>query len=311
MSSSNNMSVLNNKNAKKNEEYSKVLNYYYRNFNKCPVCHEDLKDNKKEVIDVTCHQCGYSIKMTMSEYINLYQEIFKSKEEKTNILHEITKLIDLSESEKDRKKQFEKLKKEYLQVDKNTDKLEKILEIQDQKMKQLSTTKFDIFNDLLDLYFQRKHIYYSISEPISYDNKDKLIDIYKNEGIVKDPRAIQLSKELGMKVTDIHIWIKWFDLVVQYGKKNKALQDLNKKILQTVEEQRINNENFLVKPYDIEKFKTDMKPIGQKTSTKIIKPTKITKAIQTQNPSTVTPSTTKIKVIKSPKQIKVIKGGNC
>jgi translation initiation factor 2 beta subunit (eIF-2beta)/eIF-5 len=67
-------------------EYAKILNFYYRNYNKCPNCHKNIKDDSKNVINIKCSQCGYVIDITLSEYINLYQKLFEISIDKSKML---------------------------------------------------------------------------------------------------------------------------------------------------------------------------------------------------------------------------------
>ena len=41
----NNINIDKKSNNKDVEKYTKILNFYYRNFNKCPICHKDLIPN--------------------------------------------------------------------------------------------------------------------------------------------------------------------------------------------------------------------------------------------------------------------------
>lgn len=294
--------------SEKKDEYARILNYYYRHFNKCPVCHLDLKEDKKSIININCPQCGYIININLAEYINLYRKLFEIKQSKGQILADIYKLIELTENEGERKRRFNELKNRYLEIDQDINKLNNILELQDEKMKQMKAEQFNIFNDLLQIRIQRKHTFQSISQPIEYDNKQQLIQIYKNEGIIKDKRVKQLAGKLKMSESDIRSWIQWFDLVVQYGRKNKSLQELNDKINKLEMEHQKNNENLLVEPFKIKDFKTDIKSVKRIK----VKPKKAA-------PSPPPPSKKKIKIVRKkpaevPKaaarrKIKVIRGG--
>jgi len=239
-------------------EYAKILNFYYRNYNKCPNCHKNIKDDSKDVINIKCSECGYVINITLSEYINLYQKLFEISIDKSKILTEINNLIDLVDNIKDRQKKFATLKSEYLAIDLDTNKLKGILKVQTAKLEEMKAEKFIIFNDLLEIYFQRKSVFDNIKTPITNTNKDILIEVYKNEGEVKDKRLKELVKQTKMTEGDVKNWLKWFDLVVQYGKKNKALNDLVTKINTTEMEYRQNNYNYLVKPYTIKEFKSNL-----------------------------------------------------
>jgi DNA-binding protein H-NS len=132
------------------------------------------------------------------------------------------------------------------------------LKIQTAKLEEMKAEKFIIFNDLLEIYFQRKSIFDNIKTPITNTNKEILIEVYKNEGQLKDKRLRELAKQTKMTENDVKNWFKWFDLVVQYGKKNKALNDLVSKINTTEMEYRQNNYNYLVNPFTIKEFKTNL-----------------------------------------------------
>jgi hypothetical protein len=240
------------------EKYSKILNYYYRTYNQCPVCYQKIENSKPDKIDIKCSDCGFIINLNLAEYINLYQELFKSNEDKAKILAEISRLIDLIDNTTERKTRFNELKSKYLEINKKTNKLKELLAIQKEKLDELNSKKFNVFNDLLELYFQRKNIYQKITEPLTHKNRTILMEVYKNEGVIKDTRVKQLVKETGITETNIKLWIQWFDTVLKYSKKNKELQLLIDKIKLTEKEFQKNNENYLIKPFQIKDFKEGM-----------------------------------------------------
>jgi len=298
-------------------EYAKILNFYYRNYNKCPNCHKTNSANK-HTINIKCLECGYIINITLSEYINLYQKLSDISTDKSKILTEINNLIDLTDNVKDRQAKFASLKAEYLKIDKDTDKLNTVLKLQLAKLDEMKAEKFTIFNDLLEIYFQRKNIFRDIKSPITTTNKDILMEVYKNEGMVKEKRLKELAKQNKMTESDIKNWLKWFDLVVQYGKKNKALHDLIAKINNTELEYQNNNYNYLIKPYSIKEFKHNMPPTMSKKITpamaKKATPSealqdKTIKVIKESPPPSATPPPAKKRIIIKKKPKPAIGGG--
>ena len=286
-------------------EYAKILNFYYRNYNKCPKCHKNIKDNTQHAINIKCLECGYIINITLSEYINLYQKLSEISTDKSKILSEINNMIDLVNNVKERQTKFASLKSEYLKIDKDTDRLQGILKLQSAKLDEMKAEQFNIFNDLLEIYFQRKNIFRDIKSTITTTNKDILMEVYKNEGLVKEKRLKELAKQTKMTESDIKNWLKWFDLVVQYGKKNKALHDLIVKIDNTKMEYQNNNYNYLIKPFKIKEFKSNLPHISKKTIPDTTKKATPATAIQEKTIKVIKEEPTPI--VSSPPLQKIVK----
>jgi uncharacterized membrane-anchored protein YhcB (DUF1043 family) len=142
---------------------------------------------------------------------------------------------------------FNDVKKQFLSQKQDIDEIKKIFDKQKEELDRQYNKKYEILNKLLILYYKRKQVFNNISKSISSQNKNKLVEIYKNEfKSITDNRYNQLAKTLNISIDDIKNIFLWFDVSNQYIIIQQQFEDISKKIDNYKKEINYINDNMMI-----------------------------------------------------------------
>ena len=164
---------------------------------------------------------------------------------------------------------FNKLKKDYDNINQQINELEKQYIDNKKKLMEYNDKIYNFSRELYKLFFNRKKVYESINyEKFNSGIKDDLLKIYKNEiygkgksdskGDSKEldaKRLNQISSQLKVDVNDIKKIFEWFGLSTKYIVENNKRKELERDLEDIRREFQYNVENYLEAKYSIETLK--------------------------------------------------------
>tara|TARA_R110002074_G_scaffold401896_1_gene602137 strand:+ start:100 stop:882 length:783 start_codon:yes stop_codon:yes gene_type:complete len=247
--------LYNNKNTIiESNKYKKYIDYiklYYR------IDAENENKYKREIDEngnyILKHKSNIiKIKRTHVVNINKYYNDLINKI--NNIYNKISNLIKIN-NDKTAEKEFDDLKKEYIEIKNNVDSIKEIFNLQDNKLQELNIIKTENEIKLSKLYIKRKGLFKNI-KAINIKTKKALIQFYKKTQKIPNDEGIKsISKQ--SKIDDIVIkeWFLWIDTSTEYIKKQHEINNINKKIRIINEKNKKDNSNFILSPPDFEETK--------------------------------------------------------
>lgn len=195
----------------------------------CPNCQKSgiiknvLADGK---IEMKCKdtKCGWNMTIIPAKTINLYNELSNKNKDTIELLF---KLI----TDRDN---FKKNKEEYLKSKKQLDEIKNVFKKQTETEDKIEKEKFDLSDNMMVLYYQRKNVFKEITNKINSKKTRYMLDLYKNEKEISDNRISQLSKQLDLPKDDIKNFLKWLNISKQYIDIQLKLN----KVSEEIEEQK-------------------------------------------------------------------------
>ena len=259
---------------KTSSEYDKYLNVFFNSL-KEQKCHECTgvtyykKNSISEydfVIECKSEKCFWGKKVSVNKYLNIDEKLTELKRQKTGILFSINNSIRMDDEDT-----FNKLKKQYDNINQRINNLEKQYIDNKGKLMEYNDKIYNFSRELYKLFFNRKKVYESINnEKFNSGIKDDLLKIYKNEiygkgkndGKSKDDnkeldvkRLNQISSQLNIGVDDIKKIFEWFGLSTKYIVENNKRKELERDLEDIRREFQYNVENYLETKYSIETLK--------------------------------------------------------
>ena len=172
-------------NNTKSVEYDKYLNVFFNSLKeqKCDECTGVTYYKKNSiseydfVIECKSKKCFWGKKVSVNKYLNIDEKLTELKSQKTGILFSINNSIRMDDEDT-----FNKLKKQYNNVNQKINDLEKQYIDNKGKLMEYNDKIYNFSRELYKLFFNRKKVYESINyEKFNSGIKDDLLKIYKNE----------------------------------------------------------------------------------------------------------------------------------
>ena len=255
---------------KTSSEYDKYLNVFFNSLKeqKCDECTGVTYYKKNSiseydfVIECKSQKCLWGKKVSVNKYLNIDEKLAELKRHKTGILFSINNSIRMDDEDT-----FNKLKKDYDNINQQINDLEKQYIDNKKKLMEYNDKIYNFSRELYKLFFNRKKVYESINyEKFNSGIKDDLLKIYKNEiynngkskGDSKEldvKRLNQISSQLKIDVNDIKKIFEWFGLSTKYIIENNKRKELERDLEDIRREFQYNVENYLEAKYSIETLK--------------------------------------------------------
>lgn len=244
------------------DKYKEYLNdlkiFYNKNTDqKCPKCNKNTlkKISNNEFKEIKCQnpKCNYHIKITVPNKINYFQLFNKFKNEKDNKLYQLT----LSDETN-----FNKIKNEYLKLNKDFKEINNIINKQSIKINEIDEK---ILNNNLESYKLYNSIKNIKNIDINLKNSNDLLILFKNEKKLTQDRLKQIAKKLNIPFENVNKYYEWYNLSLKYIQFKKNNIDLNKEKYQILNDNINLNENLLDKVPEIIQIKkggSDNKYVG-------------------------------------------------
>lgn len=236
------------------EEYQNYINYldiYFKKEYKKEKYNKDYLDGKYILIDKTNPK--KKIEITPSQFIDINVLYLKLKEKSDLMLYKINNLIETKNNiTEENRKEFDLLKKEYLECKTKLVDIEDINDEYYQLMEDLFSKKIDKSTQLAKYYQKRNEEYKKIEIFISEPLKNKLMKYFKeNKNRIPSLTIInKIGKDNNIKSNEIEKWFYWIESVYHYLLTKKDIMKINEDI----------NKNELI--YDINtKYMIIKKPI--------------------------------------------------
>ena len=238
------------------EEYQKYIDYlniYFTKEYKKEKYNKEYLDGKYILIDKTNPK--KKIEITPSQFLNINVLYLKLKENSDLILYKINNLIETKNNiTEEHRKEFDLLKKEYLESKKKLIDIELINKNYYDEMEKLFSQKIEQSNQLAKYYQQRTEEYNKIEIFISEILKNKLMKYFKENKNKIPPLIIinKIAKENQIKSNEIEKWFNWIETVYYYLLTKKDIMKLNDEINKKELNYDINTKYMIIKKPVIE-----------------------------------------------------------
>ena len=248
----------------RSKKYNEALHIFFNNNPNqlCPTCNRGsvLKTvNDQGIIFMKCSdpKCNWNMQIERAQYINLHREINTKNKDRKELGYQLITTTD----------KFSEIKKEYLDNKQTIDEINDIFKNQKEELDKEDNKKFEIFSKIMELYYKRKHIFANIKHSINANNRNKLLEIYKNEKNISDTRIKQIAKQINIDENDIKNILLWFSLGFETIKLQNQLNTIEKDIKKYKANMNFVNDNMMTKLPIIEtKIKKEIEPLPKKES---------------------------------------------
>lgn len=224
------------------EEYMNLLKMFYNKNPKqqCPKCKkaEIIKTKKDNILEMKCQssKCVWQVKIIVSKTENIVEKFKEGDRKKTELLY---KLIYTD--------QFNKIKEEYLELEKQLVTINDIFDNQTIELNKLEKDRIELTNKSLITYYHRQELFEKLKNIMVPDLRNTLVKIYKNEGKnLSETRVKQLSKQYKVEMEDIKNILSWLDKSKEYIDLQLKLESNNEKIKTLKKNINIVNKNFMI-----------------------------------------------------------------
>jgi hypothetical protein len=208
---------INEKESNEYEKYIKYLTIFLQKEVKKEKYTKEYLDGKYILIDKTNPKKRIEIKP--SQFLNINILHLKLKENSDLILYKINNLIESkSNITEENRKEFEILKKEYVDFKVKLNDIENINKEYYETQEQLFSRKIDKSNQLAKYYQKRNEEYEKIEVFITETLKNKLMKYFKeNKNRIPSQTIInKIGKENQIKSNEIEKWFNWIESVYHY-----------------------------------------------------------------------------------------------
>jgi len=244
-------------------EYKKYLESLHIFFNNspnqlCPTCNKGtiIKSVDKDgVIFMRCSdpKCDWNMKIIRANYVNLYKELNKKKDEQKELMFELLNTD-----------KFPEVKKKYISEMDNIKNIDEIFKMQNEDLLKEETKRSEIFTKVMELYYKRKQIFDNIKNSLNSKNRNALLEIYKNEKNIKDNRLKQLSNQFKIDINDLKNILLWFEISFESIKLQTELKNINNNIEKYKSNMNYVNDNMMINLPSVVKIpKEQLKEIKQ------------------------------------------------
>jgi len=239
-----------------NEEYQTYIDYlniYFMKEYKKEKFNKEYLDGKYILIDKTNPK--KKIEITPSKFLNINILYLKLKENSDLVLYKINNLIETKNNiTEENRKEFDLLKKQYLEYKKKMIDIEFINKEYYDEMEILFSKKIEQSNQLAKYYQKRNEEYNKIEVFISEILKNKLMKYFK-ENKNKIPSLLiinKIAKENQVKSNEIEKWFNWIESVYHYLLTKKDIIKINDEIEKKELSYDINTRYMIIKKPIIE-----------------------------------------------------------
>lgn len=287
----------------RSKKYNEALHIFFNNNPNqlCPTCNRGsvIKTvNDQGIIFMHCSdpKCNWNMQIERAQYINLYNELNIKNKDRRELGYQLITTTD----------KFTEIKKKYLDDKQTINEINDIFKSQKEELDKEDSKKFEIFSKVMEIYYKRKHIFANIKNSINANNRNKLLEIYKNEKNISDQRIKQISKQINVDENDIKNILLWFSLGFETIKLQKQLNEIDKDIKKYKTNMNFVNDNMMIKLPIIETKLKEIKEKKEKIEKIEVEPKKEefktimidSKALETKDES-MEPTSKKIRIKRS------------
>lgn len=219
-------------------EYENMLQLYYSDDIKCPA---DKSKKIKKYVDedgnmvMSCESANWLVKLEPAENIDLHNLLTDKETELREIFFKLKSenknVVNFEADIKSLQQRFNVLNNEVKSI-------QQIFEEHYGEMKTKNREQSELYGKLIKTGIEKKMMYSKIKDPvvIGKTNKEKLAVIYKHEGMPKEKRLKEISKQLSLDEGDIIQWFAWFDkskecmrIQIDLTRKTQEINDISER----------------------------------------------------------------------------------